>query len=213
MVKTLTTDRTDFNETWLAEMPSGVGNIETFDAISYSIKDLLSHGVVPDVLANGVNRVKLSSTIYYWYEKDSVILLGSQLSIRPQGLVVQLTGKNPRLRGQPPYASQLYNEILKDSGKGIRILSDTSLSDEGLNLWKKLVSLGHTVSVYDSENPGKTFQTFSTPHELDAFFKDDDTDFSRYQYVVSESGINLAETRSYFNTRRYRELAGLNLQD
>lgn len=209
----MSTDRTDFNDTWLAEMPSGVGNIETFDAIAYSIKDLLSHGAVPETLSNGIKKVKLSSTIYYWYEKDSVILLGSQLSIRPQGLVVQLTGKNPISRGKPPYASQLYDAILKDAGRGVRLLSDTSLSDEGLNLWKKLVSLGHTVSVYDSQNPGKTFQTFHSTHELDAFFKDDDTDFSRYQYVVSESGINLAETRGYFNTRRYRELAGLNLKD
>lgn len=209
----MTTDRTDFNETWLAEMPSGLGNIETFDAIEYHIKDLVSHGLVPEVVANGVKKVKLTNNVYYWYEKDSVILLASQLTIKPQGLVVQLTGKNPKLRGKPPYASQLYDTILKDAGKGIRVLSDTTLSDNGLELWKQIVSLGHTVSVYDSENPGKTFKTFKNTSELDAFFKDDDTNFARYQYVMSESGIMLGETRSYFNTRRYRELAGLNLKD
>jgi hypothetical protein len=50
------------------------------------------------------------------------------------------------------------------------------------------------------------FKTFKTKEEMDNYFELDNTDFKRYQYVLSESGEMLAETRSYFNTRRMREL-------
>jgi hypothetical protein len=41
---------------------------------------------------------------------------------------------------------------------------------------------------------------------MDRYFGNDDTNFRQYQYVLSEAGEVLAETRSYFNTRRMREL-------
>jgi hypothetical protein len=140
------------------------------------------------------------------------ILLGVELTIKPQGLVVNLLGKNPKYKSKPPYASSLYNEILKDNPNSIRILSDRELSDEGLNLWKKMIELGHKVSLYDRDNPGKTFKSFNSGDELDQYFKNDDTDFKRYQYVLSENA-HFIETLANFNTRRARELCGFSLDD
>jgi len=102
--------------------------------------------------------------------------------------------------------------ILKDSGKNIRILSDTQLSDQGYAVWKQLFAKGHKVSVYDRNQPGKTFKTFNDPTEMDQYFAQDDTDYERYQFVLSEQ-TNIAECRSFFNIRRYRELTGLSLED
>ena len=197
------TSRIDFNETWLIEMPTGLGSFETYDMLEYNIKDLINNGVVPTDLGNGIKKIDLSQTMVYWYEdKNGTILLGVELDKKSQGLIVRLTGKNPKYRGKSPYASELYQFILRDNKtKSIRLLSD-----EGKQIWDRLFSMGLNVSVYDRESSGKSFKTFKTKEEMDSYFELDNTDFKRYQYVLSESGEMLAETRSYFNTRRMREL-------
>lgn len=203
----MSTSRTDFNETWLTEMPMGLGTFETYDMLEYNIKDLLKNNITPEDLGNGYKKIDLSQTMFYWYEDKNMIILGVELAKKPQGLVVQLTGKNPRYKGKPPFASDLYQLVIHDNkAKSLRLLSDESLSDEGKQIWDRLFSMGLNVSVYDRENPGKSFKTFKTKKEMDKHFELDNTDFKRYQYVLSESGEMLAETRSYFNTRRYREL-------
>ena len=206
--------RDSFNETWLSEMPSGLGSFETFDALEYTIKGLLKHGLTPKELADGLKRIISDDLYFYWYEADGEIALAVELERKPQGLVVSVVGKNPKLRGKAPYASELYSAILKDTDKSVRIVSDTQLSDEGLALWKKMLTLGHKITVYDQDEPGKTFRSFDTPDELDAFFKHDDDDFKRYQYVLSESTQKLGELRARFNLRKYREgVPGMSLSD
>lgn len=203
--------RTRFNQSWLTEMPSGLGSFETYDALVYSIKDRIKQGSEVRSLGNGLYKITGQQVLYYWVGATDRIDIGVELEITPQALVVNLTGKNPSLRGKPPYASNLYLAILKDSDRSIRIMSDKQLSDEGYGIWKRLLRSGNTVSVYDNQDPGQTFKTFDKVEDLDRYFANDDTDFMRYQYVLSQPGEMLAETRSYFNTRRYRELAGLNL--
>lgn len=208
----MTTSRTDFNTSWLTEMPSGLGVFETYDALEYHIRDLLKHGAKPEKVGDKLKKIDLSTSVYYWYDADDDIILGAGLDKKPQALVVNILGKNPKYRNKPPYASDLYDAILKDIGGSIRIHSDTQLSDQGYAVWKKLLNLGHTVSVYDHENPGKTFASFTDVNQMDQFFRNDDTDYERYQFVLSEQNY-LAECRSFFNTRRYRELSGLKTED
>lgn len=200
------TGRTDFVETWLTEMPQGLGSFPTFDQIEYTIKDRIKSGS-PIIDVNDVaKKIVGQQVMYYWIESKGQILLATELQIKPQGLVVSVTGKNPKYQGKQPYASDLYNLILKDSGKSIRLISDDSLSDEGYALWKRLFNQGHKISIYDRTEPGKSFQTLDSIEDMDRYFAHDDSDFRRYQYVLSESGEVLAETRSYFHTRRMREL-------
>jgi hypothetical protein len=87
------------------------------------------------------------------------------------------------------------------------------MSDEAFNVWARLLNMGHKISVYDNKAPGKTFKTIDSLDELQSFFKTDDTDYRRYQYILSEAGEMLAETRSFFNTRRMRELTGMRVED
>ncbi len=208
----MTTSRTDFVDTWLNEMPSGLGSFETYDGLVYTIEDLLKNNAEKIQVDANLYKIELPSSVCYWYESDNKILLGVILDKKSQGLVVGLTGKLPSLRSKAPYASDLYHLILKDSGKNIRILSDTQLSDQGYAVWKQLFAKGHKVSVYDRNQPGKTFKTFNDPNEMDQYFAQDDTDYERYQFVLSEQ-TNIAECRSFFNIRRYRELTGLSLED
>jgi len=209
----VTTSRTDFNETWLSEMPEGTSDIQSFRTLEFNIKDLKNNDVPVQDLGNGLKKVELSQVLHYWYEKDDIVLLGVELERQPQGLVVRLTGKNPSSVKKEPWASDLYDAVLKDQHRSVRILSDTQLTDQGYAIWKKLFDLGHKVSVYDRENPGRTFQTFTSSQDFDQYFKRNDPSFRRYQYILSESGLVLAETRGFFHTRRYRELGGLALND
>jgi hypothetical protein len=200
-------NREDFVESWLTESPQGLGNFETYDAVEYHINDLLNNGLKPQSLGNNIKKIELNRTVYYWIQDDKgTILLGVHLEKKPQALVVMVTGKHPSIRGRPPYASDFYKFIIDDNkNQSLRLMSDESLSDEGKAIWDQLFNMGLSISVYDKENPGKSFTTFNTADEMNTYFKHDDTNFKRYQYVVSAPGKILAEARSYFHIRRFRE--------
>lgn len=202
--------RSDFNESWLVEMPEGLGKLDLFDMIQYNIRERIKAGSSVEHIGN-ISKITGSQTAFYWIEQNGHIAIGVELSVKPQALVVNAIAKNPMYRGRPPYASELYAAILKDQPKSIRPMSDTQLSDEGFKIWQKLLSAGHKVSVYDNKNPGQTFKTFNSLKELNDYFQDDDSEFRRYQFVISESTM-FGETQSFFLTRRLRELGGLSVE-
>jgi hypothetical protein len=198
--------RKSFVETWLKEMPSGLGQFETLDALTYSIKDFLKFGIIPRLVKDNLFVIDVGTTMLYWIGssdgKETKIAV--ELKKESEALVVTMLGKDRNLKGQAPFASDLYAAILKDSSESLRIKSDKFLSDEGFNVWKSLVKRGHRISVYDAEDPGKSFKTFDNADELTLFFAND-TDFARYQFVLSEDVTNLLNVRSSFGLRRHRE--------
>lgn len=203
-----TTSREDFNDTWLTEMPMGLGTFSTYDGLCQDIHNLINSGVKVSDIGNNLRSYVGNQVAYFWYvdfPSEQPILI-TQLDIKPQALVVTMTGKSPKYKGKPPYASDLYNAILDSTGRSIRLMSDETLSDEGYDIWKRLLSHGNKVSVYDKEHPGQTMATVDTLADMEKYFKTGDSSFKRYQYVISESGECLAETASHFNTRRMREL-------
>jgi hypothetical protein len=185
-------------------MPSGVGEFETYDALAYTIKDLVRHKQIIKEVAAGLFKIDLTDKVFYWYgSADGDVELGAELEKLPRAFVVRMTGK--KTKGKAPYASDLYSAILKDAGTNIRLRSDKQLSDHGLKLWKKMVALGHKVSVYSASEPGKTFQSFETPVKLDVFFKHDDTSYEDFQYVLSENMDRYCSMRADFNLRKLHE--------
>lgn len=209
----MTTSRTDFNQTWLTEMPQNIGKLELYDWLVYNIKDLINSGAKVLELSDTLRKIDGEQVKHYWYQdKKGEILLGAELENRPQGLVVTGLAKKLNLSG-PPYASSLYADILADNNRSIRIISDKDMSPEAFNVWAKLLTLGHKISVYDSSKPGQTFTTISSIEELMNYYKEDDTDYRKYHFVLSEQGNDFLNTKSYFNTRRMRELSGMNLED
>lgn len=194
--------RSSFVETWLAEMPSVLGSFGTYETFEYSIKDFLKHCITPTI-SSQLHKIDAGDRLFYWL--GSNIDIATELYVKPEGLVVSITGKNPDLKGKSPFASDLYSAILKDSGKNVKLLSDDQLSDEGFSMWKNMVRQGSKVSVFDIKEPGKTFKTFDSPEEMDEFFKHDDSDFRRYRFVLSENLMSFVTMRSSFKLRLLRE--------
>lgn len=199
--------RESFTESWISEMASGLGQFETYDAIVYCIKDFIKNGIIPKKLEKDIFKIDVARTVLYWIgtEDGNSVDLAVELRKESESLVVTMLGKKRSLKGKAPFASNFYAFIAKDAGENIRLKSDKFLSDEGYKVWKKLVSSGLKVSVYDADEPGKTFKTFDEPDELDKFFKHDDSDYERYQYILSESIENLMSVRCSFNLRKHRE--------
>lgn len=201
------TSREDFNETWLTEMPMGLGVFSTFDGLKQDVINLIDSGVNVKHLSDELRSYVGSQVAYFWYvDSHETPILITQLDIKPQALVVSMTGKNPKYKGNPPFATDLYNAILDSTGRSIRLMSDNVLSDEGYDVWKRLLAQGHSISVYDAENPGQTMNTVKSAEELDQYFNPGDSRMKRYQYILSETGNCLIETKAHFSTRRMREL-------
>lgn len=200
-----TSPRQNFVNTFLSEMPEGIGITDLADKLEYFISDHKKAGIYPvQTLAGGLKKIEGDQILFYWYEdKNGKFLLGAELDKSPYAAIVREVGKFKK--GRPPYASDLYAAIINDRRGSIRLMSDETLSDEGLLLWKRLVTQGFKVSVYDQNEPGKSFKQLTDPASLDQFFKDDDRSHRRYQYIVSESGHSI-EVRHLFETRRLREL-------
>lgn len=203
------TNRTDFNETWLMEMPKRISSTEMFSSIEQNIKELINSGNTLLSLGNNLYKMESNDSIFYWYQNDKDIILACELYKRSQGLIMQGVGKNEKYKGQPPTTIDLYDAILNDSNRSIRLLSDNLMTDQGANIWKRLFRMGHKISVYDEERPGQTFKTINSETDFDQYFGTD-KNLARYQFVLSENK-NLGECRNYFNTRRMYELCGYDL--
>jgi hypothetical protein len=190
-------------------MPMGTPPQQYYPNLVQNIRERLASGYSPEKVKPGLHRIIGSSVVHYWYGDEDTILLGVEMSRRPQALVVNFTAKDPRLAGKPPYASDLYLDVLDSSHTPVRLVSDQSLSDEGLDIWRRLLEGGHRILVYDVRQPGSERELVSDKSGLMRYFKHGDPDFKRYQYVLIPPGEVLAEVISMFNTRRMRELCGL----
>ena len=206
-------DREDFVKTWLTESPMGIPAKDYAQSIKNNIRDIVNTGYYsPTYIGkNGLQRIEMKTLVYYWYGELNNFLLGAEFSIAPQALIVNFIGKTNK--GQPPYASDLYDAVLHDMKNleyrfsTIKISSDDKLSEEGLGIWKKLLQKGHKIMIYDSSSdvPGQTQIRITSEEELNNFFKMNDPSFGRYRYVVSESK-SFSDLIGIFNTRRMREL-------
>jgi hypothetical protein len=201
--------REQFNESWLAEMPERIGATELIDMLEYNIKDLIKNGVKPEQVGP-LQKIELSTVVYYWQtDRDGNIIIAVEFGKKPNTLVVHAVGKRGQ-SGNPPFASDLYIAVLNDrkgANNAISLSSDDTMSDKGFDIWKRLLQSGHSISMYDKSAPGQTHVRINSVDELASFFKDDDRDFRRYQYILSEG--DGMEIRAQFLTRRTRELAGL----
>ena len=110
-------------------------------------------------------------------------------------------------KSQPPYATDLYDLILRDQRTkniSLSLKSDTKLTDDGFKIWARLLDQGHVISVFDRSNPTGTMQHITTPEELLKFMGG--LQHIQYQYVLSESSSpTLFDINVYFLLREIWE--------
>jgi hypothetical protein len=203
-------NRTQFTESWLKEFPERIPGTELIDMLRFNIKDMIKSNAKVQTVKNDLKKIETVSTIYYWYGDNTNPVLAIELSKTSDSLVVNAVGKTKN--SGPPYASDLYHEVLVDqkkTNKSIQLFSDQVMTDAGLTIWKNLLKRGHKISVYDVKLPGQSFKTIDDEQELLDFFKDDDLDYRDYRFVLSENLDILLNTKSFFLTKRLRELSGL----
>ena len=201
----MTTSRTSFNETWLAEMPVRLGEFgDLFDYISKSVSEWKQSGKSVEKLPNNLFRLQGNMLAYYWLGTKDEMFVVAELEKKAQVYAVTMVGKNPKYKNIGPYAADLYKEIVGNVPLSL-LFSDAQISDDGIKLWKRLISdPNYVVSVYNVRNPGASFTQINTPDDIAQYM-----DNYQLRFILSHAKINLAETRSFFNTRRYRELAGM----
>jgi len=196
-------NREDFFETFLKEMPNNTGIHDPYPLIQKNIKDFLNElSAKLSFLTNNIKKLQIDNILIYYIENQ----IGIELEEKPYGLVITSVGKNPLFKKQPPYASDLYIEILKDSNKSL-IISDATLTTNSFKTWKRLFNQGYKISLYDMSKPGQTFKTIETIDQMEQYFKTNNKDYEKYRYVLSESN-RLIETSYRFGIKRYRELSG-----
>jgi hypothetical protein len=206
------TDRTRFNESWLSEQPMGIDPIDSYDGLVFNIKDLMRYGLKPVADGPGIMKIETSISIYYWFGTETTYDLIVEIEKTPQAYVARLIGKNPDLAKGPPYAADLYAHIADTAPLSVRFMSDTQMTGAAKKIWKNLFKNGRYITIYDRDQPGQTYKTFDNLNDFEDFFKHGDHYYKRYQYVLSRSNT-IAEARSFFNTRRMRELCGFDLHD
>lgn len=201
------TSREDFNETWLTESPKRVSPAEYYSQLVKDIAEFIEYGKEPiQVRDNLYKLIMLDNSLIYYIMEHGSISIGIELEKRPQGMIIRLVGKNPELKG-PPYASALYKLILEDIPANLKLLSDQTMTDSGITIWKRLFKDDYRILVYDSDNPGSSHQLIKGIDEFNLFF-DDANNFKKYQFVLTSPKF-LGETVNYFSIRRFRELSGL----
>jgi hypothetical protein len=199
--------RLDFVESWLMEMPELMRDMDSYSTLVWTINDRLNSGHSPKEISPGVFKLSWTQVVSYWIGTADRIDIAAELSRQAQSLSVNLVGKDPNLKGKSPYASNLYGAILDDSEVSL-VISDRQLSQHGSNIWRQLINQGYIVGAYDIKNPGQSYKRVENADELEKYLAKDKL-YQLWRFVVSKTGMMLAETNGYFNTCRYRELAGI----
>jgi hypothetical protein len=200
--------RIDFNESWLFIEP-GQMEFAAWPAVKNDINDLKkARPNAVQKINNNLYKMDFENDVYYWYEKDGILWIGSILEKKPRNVAVLMTGKNPDASGSP-YASDLYLAIINDlknlsgSPKNL-VVSDKTLSASGFKIWHRLFSDGHVVSVYDRTKPGESFTRCETENELKSFFGKD-RNYQNYRYILSETPDDQINIWPSFKIRKARE--------
>jgi len=196
-----------FEKTFLTEFPInlGIGYENAIQILRNNITEIIGLGIEPIQLPNGIFKIDLLDIMYYWIATQNEIVLAAELEKTPLALVIRLVGKDVQYANRTPYAYELYEIILNDMHRDLRLLSDQSLTEKGFKTWEKLFDMGVKISIYDLSKPGKTFTPFKSKEEMKEFFQKG-AQYKNYQFVLSESKEGIANLIGQFGIKRYQEL-------
>jgi hypothetical protein len=178
-----------FFNMFLAEMPMRVNGRNDFEFQHQALLENINDGYEVTPISSSVFRLDAGYQSTYWVGSSDAeqVLLIVDVEASSTFCKVVLTSKDPTLgRNTPPYASDLYALILADAKvQNLVLSSDSMMSDNALDLWKRLHSSGHTLSVYDRSTYEYVLQPVTDPAELDKFMGG--VEHNKYVFVMAEN--------------------------
>lgn len=162
------------------------------------LNNFLKHGIEKKKVKQNIFKLTSDSIGYYWCEDDEQPVLIVEVKIQPDAVSVYMLGKKSEVFGKPPYASDLYEAILSDSGKSI-LISDEYLTDQSFDVWAKLLKDGKTISVYDTKTAD--IQKIDSADALKTFYHPSG---NRFRFVLSENTLKESGIRADFSRYRFR---------
>jgi hypothetical protein len=172
------TFKESFNKNWLFETPISTGSSgnNPYNDLMSSIMSNIENGHKIVQVSNNLNKLETPANIFYWINNE----IAAELTQTTTGLYIELVAKRP---GTNTYASTFYEMILADAKQ--LIFSGDKISDEGTEIWKRLLNNGHKLFVYNTENVFDKI-SISSLEDLKKYLGPT-TEFQKYRYVFSES--------------------------
>lgn len=208
----MTTLMERFKNTFIYESPRQISTGQLSTVIN-DLRDVINTHISDNtpVWQANKNTFKISTAhnLYYWnINENNEIILAAQINKDPDmSAIVTMLGKDQRYIGKSPYASTLYELIVKDLGKSVTFKSDETLTADAFANWSRLLEKGYKILVFDQNMPGKSCKILKTIDNMKEFYKDDD-EFRRYQFVLSENARHALAVYDGFALYRMRELSG-----
>jgi len=200
-----------FFESWLTEMPQQIGPRNDFPGMKIALEDFKQF-YDEESLGNNLYAIEGLSTLYLFTRIPNTDSIASIVEFEksPQVLTVRSASKDPALKGNPPYITDLYLAALAyTKDKSLKMASDNMITDQGFSIWKRLFDQGYTVSVYNIKDPNTTHKKITSIEELEQYFGVDVSN-KNYRFTLSETDRKwFGQVREYFLLNRTRQLAGI----
>jgi hypothetical protein len=165
-------------------------------------------------LSDNLYKKENDTSVCYWYSVQGDIIIGAEFTKTIYGLIVNNIAK--LFNTYQPYIPDLYSSTLYDAILNDRknidsclnniIMDNHKFADEEYEMWHKLLKFGHKFHIYHIDHPGAINLEIVKLHELKYYFDNNDKNYTKYRYILSESGNNYIETKLLFDKRRIKEL-------
>lgn len=198
-----------FTESWLFEMARSTGpsGRNPYPELALSVESIINNDISPEIFPNGLRKIVLAADeIYCWIEKNNQIDIIARLSTFKNGLAIELVGKHPNSN---TYASDFYQTML-DSTNMTLLFGGHLLSDEGFDVWIRLLNAGRTIMAYDPSDTNH-YRKLNTPQDLTTYIGST-VDYEQYRYVLAENSNKQAVLYSAFELLRAYKLT-FNIKD
>jgi hypothetical protein len=198
-----------FYHMFLAEMPVKLNGNNDFDIQLEIIRENLRYNPEVSEVRPGICKIQNDDHYTYWVGDSTAqnVYLIVDVVIDHKFAKIKLTSKNPKLSpGSQPYASDLYLIIQNDLDSNVVLSSDKFLSDDGEKIWKRLVSNGRRISVYDSSTNKYVLDKIETADQLSSYIGGFDKE--KYLFVISETLQKFLALNHSFRILELKRLSG-----
>jgi len=165
----------------LSETPKEESQGNLMDTFTRTLKEYLSNGTTK--INNTLRKTNTSNVIYYWYvDNNENVLLGAEIEKQNSKIKINFVAK--RDQNSPPFASDLYIDILNDqkrSNPNTILISDDKLSNNAFALWSRLLTQGHEIYIYDKTT--KNITHVVTIDDLKGGYGSSNQ-YQNYQYIL-----------------------------